>query len=146
MPLVMIATVQFSIPSRIKISKFVWNHLFSVMQAFLIFRFVLQEIGAISCMIRKPDGKLKGYNVDYLGAIAAIEEGLRGLDYITSYALLYFTFWVDQFNISNFYMQHQMVQAMDLVPHWLVNCLLSWELVVLERHLLLVEKKRERES
>ncbi|XP_050384135.1 bifunctional 3-dehydroquinate dehydratase/shikimate dehydrogenase, chloroplastic-like [Argentina anserina] len=37
-------------------------------------------IGAISCMIRNPaDGKLKGYNVDYLGAIAAIEEGLRGL-------------------------------------------------------------------
>nr|TKS17540.1 hypothetical protein D5086_0000012560 [Populus alba] len=35
------------------------------------------EIGAISCMIRRPDdGKLKGYNVDYLGAIAAIEEAL----------------------------------------------------------------------
>ena len=32
-------------------------------------------------MIRRPDGKLKGYNVDYLGAIAAIEEGLRGLHY-----------------------------------------------------------------
>lgn len=30
-------------------------------------------------MIRNPaDGKLKGYNVDYLGAIAAIEEGLQG--------------------------------------------------------------------
>ncbi|KAB2629783.1 bifunctional 3-dehydroquinate dehydratase/shikimate dehydrogenase [Pyrus ussuriensis x Pyrus communis] len=37
-----------------------------------------KEIGAINCMIRNPaDGKLKGYNVDYLGAIAAIEEGLR---------------------------------------------------------------------
>ncbi|KAK6911476.1 Shikimate dehydrogenase substrate binding, N-terminal [Dillenia turbinata] len=32
-----------------------------------------------SCMIKRPnDGKLMGYNVDYLGAIAAIEEGLRG--------------------------------------------------------------------
>ncbi|GAB2287366.1 hypothetical protein Dimus_021746 [Dionaea muscipula] len=41
---------------------------------------IAQEIGAISCMIRRPsDGKLLGYNVDYLGAIAAIEEGLRGL-------------------------------------------------------------------
>lgn len=31
-------------------------------------------------MIRRPaDGKLIGYNVDYLGAIAAIEEALRGL-------------------------------------------------------------------
>ncbi|KAM3752850.1 hypothetical protein ACB098_03G049200 [Castanea mollissima] len=38
---------------------------------------IAKEIGAISCMIRRPDGKLKGYNVDYLGAIAAIEEGLR---------------------------------------------------------------------
>ncbi|GMH07775.1 hypothetical protein Nepgr_009615 [Nepenthes gracilis] len=42
---------------------------------------VAQAIGAISCMIRRPsDGKLIGYNVDYLGAIAAIEEGLRGLN------------------------------------------------------------------
>ncbi|XP_057960848.1 bifunctional 3-dehydroquinate dehydratase/shikimate dehydrogenase, chloroplastic-like [Malania oleifera] len=39
---------------------------------------IAQAIGAISCMIRRPnDGKLIGYNVDYLGAIAAIEEGLR---------------------------------------------------------------------
>lgn len=35
-------------------------------------------------MIRRPDGKLMGYNVDYLGAIAAIEEGLRGLNHVTS--------------------------------------------------------------
>ncbi|CAK7340834.1 unnamed protein product [Dovyalis caffra] len=39
---------------------------------------IAKEIGAISCMIRRPvDGKLIGYNVDYLGAIAAIEEALR---------------------------------------------------------------------
>ncbi|KAK4851772.1 hypothetical protein QYF36_018315 [Acer negundo] len=39
---------------------------------------IAKEIGAISCMIRRPtDGKLMGYNVDYLGAIAAIEEALR---------------------------------------------------------------------
>ncbi|GAB2277534.1 hypothetical protein Dimus_012244 [Dionaea muscipula] len=42
---------------------------------------VAQAIGAISCMIKRPsDGKLIGYNVDYLGAIAAIEEGLRGMN------------------------------------------------------------------
>jgi len=30
-------------------------------------------------MIRRPsDGKLIGYNIDYLGAIAAIEERLQG--------------------------------------------------------------------
>jgi len=30
-------------------------------------------------MIRRPsDGKLIGYNMDYLGAIAAIEERLQG--------------------------------------------------------------------
>jgi len=38
-----------------------------------------QAIGAISCMIKRPsDGKLIGYNIDYLGAIAAIEERLHG--------------------------------------------------------------------
>ncbi|XP_021817405.1 bifunctional 3-dehydroquinate dehydratase/shikimate dehydrogenase, chloroplastic-like isoform X1 [Prunus avium] len=40
-----------------------------------------KEIGAVNCMIRRPtDGKLIGYNVDSLGAIAAIEEGLRALN------------------------------------------------------------------
>ncbi|XAR52529.1 3-dehydroquinate dehydratase [Bertholletia excelsa] len=40
---------------------------------------IAKAIGAISCMIRKPsDGKLIGYNVDYLGAIGAIEEALGG--------------------------------------------------------------------
>ncbi|XP_059652599.1 bifunctional 3-dehydroquinate dehydratase/shikimate dehydrogenase, chloroplastic-like [Cornus florida] len=40
---------------------------------------IAKEIGAISCMIRRPnDGKLMGYNVDYLGAIGAIEEALGG--------------------------------------------------------------------
>ncbi|KAK6915504.1 Shikimate dehydrogenase substrate binding, N-terminal [Dillenia turbinata] len=40
---------------------------------------IAKAIGAISCMIKRPnDGKLMGYNIDYLGAIAAIEEGLRG--------------------------------------------------------------------
>uniref|UniRef100_A0A7N0TGI3 Shikimate dehydrogenase n=1 Tax=Kalanchoe fedtschenkoi TaxID=63787 RepID=A0A7N0TGI3_KALFE len=37
---------------------------------------IAKGIGAISCMIKKPNGNLIGYNVDYLGAIAAIEEGL----------------------------------------------------------------------
>ncbi|XP_054800931.1 bifunctional 3-dehydroquinate dehydratase/shikimate dehydrogenase, chloroplastic-like isoform X2 [Prosopis cineraria] len=41
---------------------------------------IATAIGAISCMIKKPDGKLMGYNVDYLGAITAIEEGLRELN------------------------------------------------------------------
>nr|CAN60561.1 hypothetical protein VITISV_034024 [Vitis vinifera] len=46
---------------------------------------IAQAIGAISCMIRRPaDGKLMGYNVDYLGAIAAIEEGLRASNGTTS--------------------------------------------------------------
>ncbi|XP_072084587.1 uncharacterized protein [Arachis hypogaea] len=37
----------------------------------------LVEIGAISYMIKRlQDGKLLGYNVDYLGAITAIEKGL----------------------------------------------------------------------
>ncbi|XVF42545.1 hypothetical protein PTKIN_Ptkin01aG0372000 [Pterospermum kingtungense] len=39
---------------------------------------IAKGIEAINCMIRRPtDGKLVGYNFDYIGAIAAIEEGLR---------------------------------------------------------------------
>lgn len=33
----------------------------------------------MNCIIRRPtDGKLIGYNTDYVGAISAIEDGLRG--------------------------------------------------------------------
>lgn len=48
---------------------------------FLIFFFklVMQSIGAVNCIVRRPtDGKLIGYNTDYVGAISAIEDGLRG--------------------------------------------------------------------
>ncbi|XP_050225733.1 bifunctional 3-dehydroquinate dehydratase/shikimate dehydrogenase, chloroplastic-like [Mercurialis annua] len=39
---------------------------------------VAEAVGAINCMVRRPtDGRLLGYNVDYLGAICAIEEALR---------------------------------------------------------------------
>ncbi|XP_065854192.1 bifunctional 3-dehydroquinate dehydratase/shikimate dehydrogenase, chloroplastic-like isoform X1 [Euphorbia lathyris] len=48
---------------------------------------IAQAIGAISCMIKRPaDGKLIGYNVDYLGAIGAIEEALRGSNGATASA------------------------------------------------------------
>ncbi|XP_029128182.1 bifunctional 3-dehydroquinate dehydratase/shikimate dehydrogenase, chloroplastic isoform X1 [Cajanus cajan] len=40
---------------------------------------VAKSIGAVNCVIRRPtDGKLIGYNTDYVGAISAIEDGLRG--------------------------------------------------------------------
>ncbi|XP_041000947.1 bifunctional 3-dehydroquinate dehydratase/shikimate dehydrogenase, chloroplastic-like isoform X1 [Juglans microcarpa x Juglans regia] len=40
---------------------------------------VAKSIGAVNCIIRRPtDGKLVGYNTDYVGAISAIEDGLRG--------------------------------------------------------------------
>ncbi|XP_061367684.1 bifunctional 3-dehydroquinate dehydratase/shikimate dehydrogenase, chloroplastic-like isoform X3 [Gastrolobium bilobum] len=40
---------------------------------------VAKLIGAVNCIIRRPtDGKLIGYNTDYVGAISAIEDGLRG--------------------------------------------------------------------
>lgn len=38
-----------------------------------------QSIGAVNCIIRSPsDGKLFGFNTDYVGAISAIEDGLTG--------------------------------------------------------------------
>ncbi|XP_038700634.1 bifunctional 3-dehydroquinate dehydratase/shikimate dehydrogenase, chloroplastic isoform X2 [Tripterygium wilfordii] len=40
---------------------------------------VAKSIGAINCIVRREsDGKLFGYNTDYVGAISAIEDGLRG--------------------------------------------------------------------
>ncbi|KAK4433957.1 Bifunctional 3-dehydroquinate dehydratase/shikimate dehydrogenase, chloroplastic [Sesamum alatum] len=40
---------------------------------------VAKAIGAVNCVIRRPtDGKLFGCNTDYIGAISAIEDGLRG--------------------------------------------------------------------
>ncbi|GAU45091.1 hypothetical protein TSUD_85770, partial [Trifolium subterraneum] len=40
---------------------------------------VAKSIGAVNCVVRRPtDGKLIGYNTDYVGAINAIEDGLRG--------------------------------------------------------------------
>jgi 3-dehydroquinate dehydratase / shikimate dehydrogenase len=38
----------------------------------------LQSIGAINTVIRRLDGKLVGYNTDYIGAISAIEDGIGG--------------------------------------------------------------------
>jgi 3-dehydroquinate dehydratase/shikimate dehydrogenase len=40
----------------------------------------LQKIGAINNIVRRPDGTLTAFNTDYIGAISAIEDGLRGLN------------------------------------------------------------------
>ncbi|XP_044499972.1 bifunctional 3-dehydroquinate dehydratase/shikimate dehydrogenase, chloroplastic-like isoform X2 [Mangifera indica] len=39
---------------------------------------VAKSIGAVNCIVRRSDGKLFGCNTDYIGAISAIEDGLRG--------------------------------------------------------------------
>ncbi len=44
---------------------------------------ISQSIGAVNCIVRRPsDGKLFGCNTDYVGAISAIEDGLRGIYYV----------------------------------------------------------------
>lgn len=43
-----------------------------------IYIYILQKIGAINNIVRRPDGKLMAFNTDYIGAITAIEDGLRG--------------------------------------------------------------------
>ncbi|KAL5701463.1 hypothetical protein ACHQM5_026794 [Ranunculus cassubicifolius] len=41
---------------------------------------IARAIGAVNTIIRRPsDGKLIGYNTDYIGAISAIEIGLKGV-------------------------------------------------------------------
>ncbi|XP_022854482.1 bifunctional 3-dehydroquinate dehydratase/shikimate dehydrogenase, chloroplastic-like isoform X2 [Olea europaea var. sylvestris] len=39
---------------------------------------VAKSIGAVNCVVRRPDGKLFGCNTDYVGAISSIEDGLLG--------------------------------------------------------------------
>ncbi|KAI4301862.1 hypothetical protein L6164_035100 [Bauhinia variegata] len=41
---------------------------------------IAKQIGAINNIVRRPDGKLVAFNTDYIGAISAIEDGLRGLN------------------------------------------------------------------
>ncbi|KAF8776504.1 hypothetical protein HU200_003215 [Digitaria exilis] len=38
---------------------------------------IARDIGAINTIVRRPDGKLVGYNTDYVGCIAAIEDAIR---------------------------------------------------------------------
>ncbi|XP_028800195.1 bifunctional 3-dehydroquinate dehydratase/shikimate dehydrogenase, chloroplastic-like [Neltuma alba] len=38
---------------------------------------IAKKIGAINNIVRRPDGKLIAFNTDYIGAITAIEDGLR---------------------------------------------------------------------
>lgn len=56
-----------------------FHHFLMLFMIDLHFYIKSQSIGAVNCVIRRPsDGKLVGYNTDYVGAISAIEDGLRG--------------------------------------------------------------------
>ncbi|CAD6267621.1 unnamed protein product [Miscanthus lutarioriparius] len=41
---------------------------------------IARDIGAVNTIVRRPDGKLVGYNTDYVGAISAIEDGIRAFE------------------------------------------------------------------
>ncbi|KAK1387652.1 Shikimate dehydrogenase (NADP(+)) [Heracleum sosnowskyi] len=47
---------------------------------------VAKSIGAVNCIVRRNNGKLFGCNTDYVGAISAIEDGLRGSHLVDSAA------------------------------------------------------------
>ena len=51
----------------------------NILVTYHYFFFSLKKIGAINNIVRRPDGKLTAFNTDYIGAISAIEDGLRGL-------------------------------------------------------------------
>ncbi|KAL6842149.1 hypothetical protein ACP4OV_028128 [Aristida adscensionis] len=38
---------------------------------------IARDIGAVNTIVRRSNGKLVGYNTDYVGAISAIEDGIR---------------------------------------------------------------------
>ncbi|KAK3418485.1 hypothetical protein EUGRSUZ_H04427 [Eucalyptus grandis] len=44
---------------------------------------IAKKIGAINNIVRRPDGTLTAFNTDYIGAISAIEDGLRGLNVVS---------------------------------------------------------------
>jgi 3-dehydroquinate dehydratase/shikimate dehydrogenase len=58
----------------------VLKHFLSYMNDLSTLDLLSHTIGSVNCIIRRQnDGKLFGYNTDYVGAISAIEEGLRGI-------------------------------------------------------------------
>lgn len=73
----------FCIFTGINIAKY-FDDLLYHMQL-LGFLIILQLIGAVNCVVRRPDGKLFGCNTDYVGAISAIEEALQGQNHFISY-------------------------------------------------------------
>ncbi|RWW29859.1 hypothetical protein GW17_00005598 [Ensete ventricosum] len=49
---------------------------------FSVSAFFYQSIGAVNTIVKRPtDGKLIGYNTDYVGAISAIEDAIRGITF-----------------------------------------------------------------
>ncbi|XVF42543.1 hypothetical protein PTKIN_Ptkin01aG0371900 [Pterospermum kingtungense] len=41
---------------------------------------IAENIGATNNIVRRPDGRFIAFNTDYIGAVSAIEDGLRGLN------------------------------------------------------------------
>lgn len=103
-----------------------------------------QSIGAVNCIIRRPDGKLCGYNTDYVGAISAIEDKLRGmcslLHCLFKFRLL-FIFLPPSFD--PFFILQVPTLAVNLAHPYLASYSLSLVLVEQARHLPMVQKRKE---
>lgn len=82
----------------------------------------LQSIGAINTIIRKSDGKLVGYNTDYIGAISAIEDGLGGFSNLNRFPLNSYLGAMHKYQII--YVPQVWGQRMLLCHHCLAGLLL----------------------